>query len=117
MLQTCMSGPPVSNIININNIARTMIIVKMSVIWGKQNFVQLSYMTFDICWLREITLRQLLAHVVKEVDPRLSLIDNAGSITVHEIEHVDEVTSSGGKRKRTLGRTCATKLLNPIILV
>ncbi len=67
-------------------------------------------MTLDIYWLREKTLRQLLAYVVEKVDPCLSLIDNAGSITVHIIEHVDEVTSSNGKQKRTLGRTFATRL-------
>jgi len=107
-----MSGSHDSNIININSIARTIIKVKVSVIWGKQQLVQPSYMTFDICWLREITLRQLLVHVVEKVDPRLSLIYNAGSITVHVIEHVDEVTSSSGKRKQTLGRTCVTILLD-----
>ena len=92
-----MSGSPV-----INNIVRSMVKVKVSVTWGKQQLLPPSYMTYDICWLREITLRQLLAHVVETVDPRLSL-HNVGSITVHLVEHVDEVTSSGGKRKRTLG--------------
>jgi hypothetical protein len=48
-----------------------MIKVKASVTWGKQHLVHPTYMTYDMCWLREITLRQLLAHVVKIVDPRL----------------------------------------------
>ena len=40
------------------------------------------------------------------------LLDNAESINVNLVEHIDEVASSGGKRKRTLGRTCATDLLD-----
>ena len=39
-------------------------------------------------------------------------MSNAESIKVHVVEHIDEVTSSGGKRKRTLGRTDASDLLD-----
>ena len=56
-------------------------------------------------------MRQLLAHVVQKVNPRLSLINHAETISAHVIEHIDEVPSSGGKLKRTLGRADATDLL------
>jgi hypothetical protein len=89
-----------------------MIKVKVSVSWGKQELVHPSYKTYDITWLRETALRQLLAHAVQKVNPQLSLISHAETISVYAIEHIDEVTSSGGKRKRTLGRTDATDLLD-----
>jgi hypothetical protein len=44
-----------------------------------------------VAWLRDKTLRQLLAHVVGLADERLSL-DNAESITLHVVEHVNDVT-------------------------
>ena len=85
--------------------------VKLSVMWGKQQIVHPSYKTYDTRWLRETTLRELLAHVVDKAcsDARMTL-DNAELITVDVVEHIDEVSSSGGKRKRTLGRACATDL-------
>ena len=39
-------------------------------------------------------------------------MDNAESIDVCLVEHIDEVTSSGGKRKRITGRTYAILGLN-----
>ncbi len=39
-------------------------------------------------------------------------LDNAEFITIDVVEHIDEVSSSGGKQKRTLGITCATDLLD-----
>jgi hypothetical protein len=86
--------------------------IKLAVTWGKQQIVHPSYQTYDTRWLREISLRQLLAHVVNKVNPLLYSLDNAESIAVSLVEHIDEVTSSGGKRKRILGRTCATDLLD-----
>ena len=86
--------------------------IKFAVTWGKQQIVHPSYQTYDIWWLWEISPRQLLAHVVNKVNTCLYSLDNAESINVYLVEHIDEVTSSGGKRKRTLGRTCATNLLD-----
>ena len=64
--------------------------------------------------MRETTLRQLLIHIVNKVDANLSL-DIVEIITLHVIEHVDETTSSEGKRKRAIGRTCATDLLDETV--
>ena len=55
----------------------------------------------------------MLARVVNKVNARLYSLDNAKSINViYLVEHNDEVTSSGGKRKRTLGRTCVSDSLD-----
>ncbi len=43
--------------------------IKSAVTWGKQQIVHPSYQTNDTRWLREISLRQLLAHVVNKVNP------------------------------------------------
>jgi len=90
-----------------------MVKVKVS-IRGKEHIVHPSYKTFDTRWLRETTLRQLLAHVVGNlsIDARIAIENNAEFITFDVVEHIDEVSSSGAKRKRTLGRTCATDVLD-----
>jgi len=49
---------------------------------------------------------------MQKVNPQLSLINHAETISVYVTEHSDEVTSSGVKRKRTLGPTDATHLLD-----
>ena len=49
---------------------------------------------------------------MNKVNPCLYSLDNAELIDVCRVEHIDEATSSGGKRKRILGRTCATDLLD-----
>ena len=85
--------------------------VKVVVAWGHQPIGPPSYKTYDISWLRETSLRQLLEHVVNKVNARLYSLNNAESIKVHVAEHIDEVTTSGGKRKRTLSRTDASDLL------
>jgi hypothetical protein len=62
---------------------KSMFKVKVAVAWCiKQQNVHPSYHTFDIYWLREISLRQLLAHVVNKVNARVYLLDNAESINV-----------------------------------
>ena len=67
--------------------------IKVAVTLGFRQLVEPSYKTYELAWLREITRRQLLAHLVGQADERLSL-DNAKSITLHVIEHVDDVTAS-----------------------
>jgi len=81
--------------------------------WDKQQIVHHSYKTYDTRWLRETTLWHLLTYVVGNActDARMTL-DNAKFITIDVVEHIDEVSSSGGKRKRILGRTYATNLLD-----
>ncbi len=55
----------------------------------------------------------MLAHIVSKLNPRRYSLDNAKAMSVHIVEHIDEqVTSSRGKRKRSLGRACATNLLD-----
>ena len=80
----------------------------MFVMCGKQQIVPPSYKTYDTRWLRESTMRQLLlAHVVgnESNDARMAL-NNAEFIASDVVEHIDdEVSSSGCKRKRTLGRS------------
>ena len=84
--------------------------LKVSVKWGKQQLGEPSYQQYEVIWLRETTLRQLLVHIVNMVDGNLSL-DSAEVITLHVVD----ITSSGGKRKRILGRTCATDLLDDVV--
>ena len=86
----------------------------MVVTWGNRQLVEPSYKSYDVAWLRETALRQLLAHVVGLADTRISLND-AETITLYVVEHVDDVTSSGGKRKRTLGKTNATDLVDDLV--
>jgi hypothetical protein len=42
-------------------------------------------------------------------------LNDAETITLYVVEHVDDVTSSGGKRKRTLGKTNATDLVDDLV--
>ena len=51
--------------------------IKVTVTWGKEQIVHPSYQTYGICWLREISLRQLLAHIVNKVNARIYSLDNA----------------------------------------
>ena len=88
--------------------------IKVAVTWGNRQLVEPSYKSYDVAWLRETTLRQLLAHVVGLADTRISLND-AETIALHVVEHVDDVTSSGGKRKRTLGETSASDLVDGLV--
>ena len=91
---------------------KSMCKIKVAVTWGKKEIVHPSYQTYYICWLRDISPRQLLVHVVNKVNARLYSSDNAESINVYLVEHIAEVKSSGGERKQTLGRTCASDLLD-----
>ena len=80
--------------------------IRVADTWGNRQLVEPSYKSYEVTRLRETTLRQLLAHVVGLADERISLND-AEIITLHVVEHVDDATSSRGKRKRTLGKTNA----------
>ena len=51
--------------------------IKVAVTWGKQQIVHPSYQTYDTRWLREISPRQLFAHVVNEVNPLLYSLERA----------------------------------------
>ena len=86
----------------------------MAVTLGNRHLVEPSCKSYDVAWLRETTLRQLLAHVVGLADTRISLND-AETITLHVVDHVDDATSSGSKRKRTLGKTNATDLVDDLV--
>jgi len=89
--------------------------INVVVTWGfSRQFVEPSYKSYEVPWLREKTMRQLLAHVVGMADERLSL-DNAELITLHVAEHADDVTAIGGKRKQTLGKTNATNLRDGVV--
>ena len=88
--------------------------INVAITWGNWQLVEPSYKSYDVAWLRETTLRQLLAHVVGLANTRISLND-AETITLYVVEHVDDVTSSGGKRKRTLGKTNATDLVDDLV--
>ena len=50
-----------------------------------------------------LVARDITATTAHKVNARLNSLDNAESINVYLVEHIDEITSSGGKRKRTLG--------------
>ena len=71
---------------------------------GKQQIVHPCYKTYDTKWLREMTLRQMLAHIVGNAssDARMTF-DNAELITVDVVEHIDEVSLSRGKRNYESG--------------
>ena len=58
--------------------------LKVSVKWGKQQIIEPSYQQYEVFWLRETTLRQLLIHIVSKVDAKLSL-DIAEVITLHVV--------------------------------
>jgi hypothetical protein len=47
-----------------------------------------------------------------KANPQLPLINHAETISVYVIEHIDEVTSSRGNQKRTLGRSDAIDVLD-----
>jgi hypothetical protein len=89
--------------------------IKVAVTWGNRQLVEPSYKSYEVTWLRETTLRQLLAHVVGLADERISLNDAEIITTLHVIEHVDDVTSSRGNRKRTLGKTNAPDLIDELV--
>ncbi len=89
---------------------KSMCQLKVAVTWGKHNIVHPSYQTYDICCLREIALRQLLARVANKVNARFCSLDNAESISVYHVDHINEVISLVDKRKRALGRAYATDL-------
>ena len=88
--------------------------IKVAATWEVRQLVEPSYKSYEVAWLREKSARQLLAHLVGQADERLSL-DNAELIMLYIVEHVDDVTASGGKRKRTLGKTNATYLLDAVV--
>ncbi len=50
-------------------------------------------------------------HIMHDADAHRSL-DDEEAVTLQIVEHIDEVTSSWGKRKRPCGRTNATNLLD-----
>ena len=53
-----------------------------------------------ISWLKETTMRELLVHVLKEIDPNLCL-DDIAEIHISVMQHVSECDSFGVSRKRS----------------
>ena len=49
-----------------------------------------------------------------QTSERISLND-AEIVTLHVVEHVDDVALSGGKRKRTLGKTNISDLIDELV--
>ena len=76
--------------------------IKLPVLWGKRKLINPCFYSFLNSHLQETTVRELLVDVVKEADANLSWED-AEAITLEVVEHIDEVTSSEKKRKRTSG--------------
>jgi hypothetical protein len=62
-----------------------MVKVKVFVLWEKQQIVYPCYKTYGTIWLREMTLRQMLAHIVGNA----MTLDNAEFITLDVVEHSD----------------------------
>ena len=56
---------------------------------GSRQIVETSFFRFDVSWLKETSVRGLLAHVLAEIDSNLCL-DDADAIHVTVMQHVDE---------------------------
>ena len=91
--------------------------LKLSVLWGKRKLIAPSFYSFLNSDLQETTVRKLLVDVVTEADATLSW-DDAEAITLEVVEHIDEVSTSGKKRKKPSsdGRTNCTRLLDHSVL-
>ena len=72
--------------------------LKLLVMWGKKPLISSSFYSFGNFWLRGVTVRELLMHVVKEADANLSF-DDAESITLDAIEQ-----TSTARRQLAPGR-------------
>ena len=88
--------------------------LKLSVTWGSRQLIPPSFYSFENSWLRNTSVRELLSHVVHEADANLScpVLGDAETITVKVVEYSDEISSSGGKRKRRKDSSDATRLLD-----
>ena len=85
--------------------------LQVSVKWGSRQIVETSFFRFDVSWLKETTVRGLLAHVLAEINSNLCL-DDAEGINVTVMQHVAECDTSGVSRKRPFVKVTATRLLD-----
>jgi hypothetical protein len=85
--------------------------LQVSVKWGNRHVVETSFYRFDVSWLRETTVRELLVHILAETNANLCL-DDATEIYVSVMQHVTECDSHGESRKRPYVKISATRLLD-----
>ena len=90
---------------------RTRTRLQLSVKWGNRHVVETSFYRFDVSWLKEKSLRGLLAHVMAMINSNRCL-DDVEEITVNVMQHVNECDSSGVSRKRPCVKIIATSLLD-----
>ena len=86
-------------------------LLQMSVKWGSRHDVETSIYRFVVSWLKETTVRGLLARVLATINSNVCLND-VEEITVNVMQHVDECDSFGVSRKRPYVKIIATILLD-----
>jgi hypothetical protein len=71
----------------------------LSVRWNKKLILDPILYRFDVSWLRRITVRELLLHVLQESSPiNHARIDNSDEISLFVVQHIDECSIDGTKK-------------------
>ena len=66
--------------------------------WDGKCIIDPTLFRLDVSWLRRITLRELLAYVLKEVAPKNRVrLDDADDIMVSVNQQIDECNIGGSK--------------------
>jgi hypothetical protein len=79
--------------------------------WGRKVLIEPEIVCFEVHWLRRTTLRGMLTHVIEENNPDLTL-ESADSIAVSVVQHIEELSSFGGSRKRPTVKLNVSRMID-----